>query len=161
MVFHANGAFAWKPKLTTMSEELRRRLLHMDREHTEAEKDDIVDDFLLKMCDSGYNHSARKEIIVSAVKKYYRQILEEETGGRKVYRSSDEMAETRKLKALNNLTWFKGKRGGRNVTPLKDLPFYNQKESLKNPGNGARKQEKRNKREGEGEGNANRGQETQ
>ena len=44
----------------------------MDRDHTVEEKDEVVGDFLLKMADSGYNHSARKEIITSAVRKYYR-----------------------------------------------------------------------------------------
>ena len=97
LVFHANGVYAWKPKLTTMSEEFRRRLLHMDSQHTNPEKDEVIEDFLQKMTDSGYNQGARKEVIISAVKKYYRQVLEDQTGGRSLYRSSEEMADSRKL----------------------------------------------------------------
>ena len=84
----------------------------------------MVGDFLKKMADSGYGHPTRNETILSAVRKYYRQILEQETGGRRLYRSSGEMAETRKLKSLMNKTWFKSKRGGQNQTPKKDLPHY-------------------------------------
>ena len=38
LVFHANGAFGWKAKITTKSEEFRRRLLHMDTAHSRLEK---------------------------------------------------------------------------------------------------------------------------
>ena len=53
LVFHANGAFGWKAKLTTMSEELRRRFLHMDGVHTQEERIEVVKDILVKMADSG------------------------------------------------------------------------------------------------------------
>ena len=75
-------------------------------------------------------HPVRKEVIKSAVTKYYRQILEQETGGRKLYRSAEEMAEGRRLKTLLNKTWFKSKRGGQSLTPKKDLPYYLQKVEL-------------------------------
>ena len=55
-----------------MSEELRRRLLHMDQLHSEEDRKEVVSDFLQKMSDSGYGHPARKETIISAVRKYYR-----------------------------------------------------------------------------------------
>ena len=60
----------------------------------------------------------------SAARKYFRQAMDQETGGRRLYRSSCEMPETRKLKSLMNKTWFKSKRGGQNQTPKKDLPHY-------------------------------------
>ena len=41
-----------------------------------------------------------------------------------MYRSSGEMAETRKLKSLMTKTWFKSKRGGQNQTVKKDIPHY-------------------------------------
>ena len=42
LVFHAAGAYSWSPKITTMSEEMRRRLLHMDVDHTAEDKDDVI-----------------------------------------------------------------------------------------------------------------------
>ena len=112
LVFHAAGAYSWRPKITTMAEEFRRRLLNMDTGHSEKDKEDVIKDFLQKMADSGYQHPTRKEIIRYAVTKFYRQVIEQETGGRQLYRSAQDMAETRKLKSLVNKTWFKSKRGG-------------------------------------------------
>ena len=85
-----------------MSEELRRRFLNMDAAHSQEEMREVVKDFLTKMADSGYKHPARKHVILSAVRKFFRQILQQETGGRPLYRSSQEMGEARRLKALNN-----------------------------------------------------------
>ena len=75
----------------------------MDTLYSKAEKKAVVRDFI----DSGYKHKTRKEIILSAMRKYYHQILEQETGSRMLYRSAGEMVETRKLKSLSNKTWFR------------------------------------------------------
>ena len=45
-----------------------------------------------------------------------------------MYRSAEDMAETRKLKSLMNRSWFRSKRGGQALTPRKDLPYLTQKE---------------------------------
>ena len=66
------------------------------------------------------------EIIISGVKKYYRQIIEQESGGKRLYRSQEDMASSRKLKSFRNKTWFRNKRGGSKITPIKDLPWYSQ-----------------------------------
>ena len=88
-------------------------------------------DFIQKMCDSGYNHPTRMEVILCGVKKYYRQVVEQESGGRRLYRSQEDMASSRKLKNLRNKTWYKNRRGGSKVTPSKDLPWHSQvKEKL-------------------------------
>ena len=103
-----------------MYKEFRRRLLHIDTLYSKAEKEEVVRVFI----DSDYKHKTRKEIILSAVRKYYRQILEQETGRRQLYRSAKEMVESRRMKSLQNKTWFKSKRGRQNLTPRKDLPHY-------------------------------------
>ena len=48
--------------------------------------------------------------------------MEQESGGKRGYRSAEEMASARRLKNLTNKTWFRSKRGGIQVTPNKDLP---------------------------------------
>ena len=95
----------------------------MDTSHTWEEQRDIIKDFLQKMCDSGYGESTRSEVIKSATTKYFRQLMEQESGGRRLYRSAQEMAAGRRLKGLLNQTWFKSKRGGSKVTSAKDLPW--------------------------------------
>ena len=61
---------------------------HMDGGHSDQEKEEVVSDFLQKLADSGYKHPTRKEIMTSALRKYYRQIHEQKTGGNQLYCSS-------------------------------------------------------------------------
>merc|ERR1712240_961678 len=68
LVFHAGGAYGWKPKITTLAEELGRRFCNMDSLHTEEQRESIVKDFLQKLIDSGYNQEHREEIIKSGCK---------------------------------------------------------------------------------------------
>ena len=70
LVFHTQGAYGFRPKIVTMAEEFRRRLLNMDTGHSEKDKEDVIKDFLQKMADSGYQHPTRKEIIRYAVTKF-------------------------------------------------------------------------------------------
>ena len=44
-LFHARCAYGWKPKITTLAEELGRRLVNMDPYHTEEERSAVVEDF--------------------------------------------------------------------------------------------------------------------
>ena len=66
MVFHAKGAFEWRSKIVTMSEELRRRLRNSDKRHTVPELVEIV----RKMSDSGYDPGARAEVLKPALRKF-------------------------------------------------------------------------------------------
>ena len=72
----------------------------MDRYHSWEDQREVVSDYIQKMCDSGYDHPTRVEVIKSGVKKYFRQVVEQESGGRRIYRSAEEMASSRKLKVL-------------------------------------------------------------
>ena len=105
---------------------MRRRILHMDMLHTWEERSSVLTDFLQKMTDSGYNHKSRVEVIKSATTKYYRQVLIQETGGKRLYQSHEDMAESRRLKSLINKTWYKPRRGGVKLMPSKDLPWHSQ-----------------------------------
>ena len=92
-----------------------RGLLHMNIHHSIEEKREVLEDFTQKLCDSGHGHSTRMEIIKSSKKKYYSQVLIQESGGRRLYRSAGEMAESRRLKSLLTKTWFKSFRAGLGV----------------------------------------------
>ena len=59
-----------------------------------------------KMSDSGYGHSSRVEVIKSAVTKFQRQLLIQETVGKRFYQSREDMTRSRRLKNLENRTWF-------------------------------------------------------
>ena len=79
----------------------------MDRHHSRQEQMVVINDFLQKLSDSGYSHPTRMEIAKSAIKKYFHQVMNQEGGGPRLYRSAEEMAGARKVKALLNKTWFK------------------------------------------------------
>ena len=98
----------------------------MDKFHTLEDKRDVFTDFCQKMMDSGYQHSTRMEVAKSAFKKFYRQILEQESGGRRLFRGSSEMAEGWRLKQHLSKTRFRSSRGGKNVSSTKDLPWTSQ-----------------------------------
>ena len=93
LVFHAAGAHNWKSKIITLAEELRRRYLYMDQGHSNGDREAVIRDFLQKMADSGYSHEARKEVIVSATRKYCRQLMDQI-----IYCTSEEMAASRSIK---------------------------------------------------------------
>ena len=48
-----------------------------------------------------------------------------------MYRDEEEMKASRIVKKLQNQTWFKSQRGGKELTPRKDLPSRVQEENLK------------------------------
>ena len=75
LVFNSKGAHTWQSKIVTLAEELKRRFLNMDSYHTTDERLVVVTDFLHKMLDSGYDHRTRMEVVKSAAKKYYRQVM--------------------------------------------------------------------------------------
>ena len=98
----------------------------MDADHTWEEQRSVLSDCMQKITDSGYDHQTRSEVIKSAAKKFYRQLVEQESGGKRLYRSAEDMATAKRLKDLTNKTWFRSKRGGANITPSKDLPWTTQ-----------------------------------
>ena len=112
IVFHSRAAYGWRPKIVTLSEELRRRYRNTDRFHTSQEVDCIVERFLIKLANSGYGQDTRSQIIRSATVKFYREVLDHRTGGKRLYRTSGEMEKTRVFKGLDVKTWFRPKRGG-------------------------------------------------
>ena len=70
----------------------------MDDQHTEEEVEAVVSKFLQKLTDSGYKHSHRKEIIRSGYTNFCRRLIEDRTGGKKLYRTEGQMKQARKAK---------------------------------------------------------------
>ena len=68
LVFHGRGACAIKQKVVIHGEEVKRRLLNQDREHSEEERKKELFKFCQKLMDSEYPREVRKEIVTSRVK---------------------------------------------------------------------------------------------
>ena len=105
LVFNANSAYGWKAKITTLAEELRRRLTNMDELHTEEEMEKEVERFVQKLTDSGYLRRHRKEIIRSGCINFCRRQIQDRTGGKRLYRTEGEMKASRKAKKFGTQYW--------------------------------------------------------
>ena len=106
----------------TLLEELRHRLRNTDRHHSDSETDQIIEKYLEKMANPGYGRSTREQVIRSAVMTFYREVLVDRTGGRRLYRSSEEMARSHTYKGLQVNNWFKPKKGREVARLEKDSP---------------------------------------
>ena len=122
LVFHARSAYNWRAKIVTLGEEVKRRLMNSDRQHTEEERAAILRTFLVKMANSGYGPPTRKEVLKSGIRKYFRKLFTEQTGGPRLYRTDQEMKEGRRFKFMLTKTWYKPKRGGRVAREKKESP---------------------------------------
>ena len=98
LVFHGRGAVATRQKIVTLAEEARRRMMNMDRQSSREERLNVLRKFSQKLEDSGYSRDVRQEIMKSGLTRYYRLVLQEIAGGRKLYRSAEEMKDGRSLK---------------------------------------------------------------
>ena len=72
----------------------------MDFHHTMEERMLDLSNLIQKLIDSEYRKGSRQEILQAGVKKPYCLVLQEASGGRSVYRTLEEMAPNRRLKAL-------------------------------------------------------------
>ena len=122
LVFHGRGACASRQKIVTLAEEIKRRMLNMDTEHTKEERLTVIRKFIQKMVDSSYTTETRREILASGITRYYRLVLQDMAGKRNLYRTSEEMKGGRERKSLIVKTWFKTQRGGSRVSEDKDFP---------------------------------------
>ena len=59
----------------------------MDLYHTEEERSAVVEDFIQKLFDSGYNLNHRQEILRLGCRKFCRRQIEHLTGGKPLYRT--------------------------------------------------------------------------
>ena len=96
-----------------------------------VEKKEVITEFVQKLCDSGYDHQTKMVIRKSAFKKFYRQVIDQEAGGQRNYKSSSDMAQSRRLKPLLTKNCLKSRIGGEKITAGKNLPEH-QREQEKN-----------------------------
>ena len=111
-----------------MSEEIKRRLMNADRDHKEEERAEILRHFLIKMANSGYGPPTRQEVLKSGIRRYFRRLFMEQTGGPKLYRTEDQLKEGRRFKQLLTKRWYKPGRGGK-AAKLEKEALWEEKES--------------------------------
>ena len=99
----------------------------MDRSSTVEQRIQVLKKFILKLKDSDYDHPTRTEILKSGFTRYYRKVSEHVTGISPLHRSADDLADSRRLKALHMTSWYdtgKRKRGSAQRHTTKSNPYH-------------------------------------
>ena len=97
---------------------------NMDPDTPIEKRHRVMEEFAVKLKDSGYKTNERKEILKSGLTKFYRATEHAVAGGSiSANRSRSELAGKRTLKAFQSQTWFAKRRGGKAVKEMKDDPW--------------------------------------
>ena len=99
-------------KVTTMVQEVIRRLRNMSKQVPKEEINGELGRFSEKMKRSGYGEKTRKMVLVAGIKGFERMRNEDEAGIRKMYRKHEDGEQMRWARKLGGKSsWFKGRQG--------------------------------------------------
>ena len=111
-VIMAASAMPQKVKITTMVQEVIRRMRNMNKWVEKDEIDDELTLFCVKMKMSGYGESVRREVLLSGIKGFERMKRNHVEGKRNLYRKQEEGKELRWARKIHGKeSWFKGEGG--------------------------------------------------
>ena len=107
-----NSAWSWKNKHCTLAQELVRRSSNMSESLPLAERLEVVEKFISKMKDSGYNRVQARQITISGLKGYEARRKRELEVGTPVHRRKHTTQEGRDLrKMIEKQSWYKNRTG--------------------------------------------------
>ena len=123
----------YSSKVSILSNDLCRRLLNTRESIAQSRKDQIVDEYALKMLRSGYSLSQVRFIIVSGIRSFKRKVAHAKESGTKLHRSAKSSLTDRiKKKILEKTSWFKSKGGQKKTASFsKNIKRKNTKSSSK------------------------------
>ena len=115
LVVMEKSALPHRVKITTLTQEIIRRMKNTCRRLGKQRRAEIITKFMKKMKRSGYSAKVRRNVALAGLKGYLNMVKTEESGGRKVNRPRWEGATTRRYKKLGaKSNWFRKKGGGNN-----------------------------------------------
>ena len=115
----ARSAHSWQTKRATLTQEGVRRMLNTSTNTPISERNQILQDWDLKMNLSGYSRSFRGNVISSAILIYNQKLLVAHQGGQPVHRPTGWQASERNLNTnINKHTWYHGNGKIANQAPL-------------------------------------------
>ena len=95
-----------------LAEEAWRMMVNMDHSHNVEERALVLQLFIQKLSESGYNGKAKREILTSSLKKYYQMVRDQIGGGLRIYRLEEDRKGKHEPKELQNQNWYR-RRGTR------------------------------------------------
>ena len=115
----ARSAHSWQIKRSTLTQEGVRRMLNTSTNTPTHARNQILQEWDMKMNLSGYSKSFRGNVISSAIQIYHQKLLTAQQGGQPVHRPSGWEAAKRDMdKHINTHTWYHGKSKIQNQAPL-------------------------------------------
>ena len=115
----ARSSHSWQTKHATLTQEGVRRMLNTSTNTPLTERNQILQDWDMKMNLSGYSRSFRGNVISSAILIYNQKLLVAQQGGQPVHRPSGWQASERNTnKSINKHTWYHGNGKIANQAPL-------------------------------------------
>ena len=106
-VILANSALSHTQKRTILTQEGLRRLRNTKVELGSQTQNKHLNQFMLKLKNSGYGIKFRKEILDSAIKAFDKMLVDDKNGTKPMYRSKDWNKEERMKAKLNKkLDWW-------------------------------------------------------
>ena len=118
-VIMENSALPQRMKITTLSQEIIRRMRNTCRNISSKRRGEILSVYMRKLQRSGYSVAMREKVAIAGLRGYLRMVKVEEEGGRKVNRPRQDGEEERRYKRLaGKSSWFRGSRGGGGATVM-------------------------------------------
>ena len=106
-VILATSALSFSKKRTILTQECLRRLRNTKIELGPEVQNKHLNQFMLKLKNSGYNHKFRLEILDSALKAFQKMVENDKTGLKPLYRHRNWNSEDRKRSKLNKkFNWW-------------------------------------------------------
>ena len=108
-VMRRESALSENTKVSSLSQDLIRRLKNINLELPTSARVEAINDFASKLMSSGYTRDQTRTIVVAGIKGYEKAVKLHLEGTRKLHRSAMEGAARRyKKKLLDKSNWFKG-----------------------------------------------------
>ena len=99
-VMMCTSALPIRMKISTLANEVKRRLRNCGKTITIQEKTQIVNTFIVKLIVTGYSEKVRVEIVESGLLGYYRTLETEQTTGIRVNQSPEIGKEQREIRRV-------------------------------------------------------------
>ena len=123
-VILSNAAISSKQKRTILTQECLRRLRNTKIELGRQIQVSHLNEFMLKLKNSGYSKKYRKEILISAEKAFEEMVKNDKEGVKPLFRSRDWNSKERKQQKENKkLQWYKKGVENRNQVEFKSVLF--------------------------------------
>ena len=109
-VMRRESALSENTKVSSLSQDVIRRLKHTSLTLPTAARVKIIDEFSRKMLTSGYKREQTKSVIEAGIKGYERAVVKHISGKRAQHqRGRDGISSRNRKKLLEKSTWFKEK----------------------------------------------------